>query len=490
MKNVIFLGLILFSLQGNAECLILNSNGTVAPRKDDAHSALLSSLTKCPEDVVEYKSVLQQNGLRVKPSLVANRGRNNPALGSFSFFEQVTGRLSSNLQIQQGEFFFGHFTTKANNEIHLDQQKNKGQLLIELIAWDYQKKLFNFYELIGNGGSANWFYRGNSQDILNDNQWLYRSSTPKFGRTLRCSACHTSGGPIMKELTPPHNDWWTLKRPLTFGSSRPSAQVKSWLNELQDASAFSQAVQRGNLKLQLSPTYQQIKSRQSLQEQLRPLFCETEINIQSSPTLFEQNLGNFSVNSSVLLNPFFSQTQLSFSKPRYNSLVSKFQLRFPENNQADADHVWLTPVKGYSDLLAIQVLLKKGLIDSEFIYDVLAVDAKKNIFSNKRCQLLKLLPQSAASNWRTLFLSHLQSSNIDSAKELLVNLTDSSRNKNWYLGLSQKYMQQIQSEGLSEEFFKKLLTDREAVSQSEISQNPLGQILEPGFRVIFPQSVH
>jgi hypothetical protein len=33
--------------------------------------------------------------------------------------------------------------------------------------------------------------------------------------------------------------------------------------------------------------------------------------------------------------------------------------------------------------------------------------------------------------------------------------------------------------------FEKLTLQRKAVFESEISKNPLGQILEPGFRVIF-----
>jgi hypothetical protein len=39
---------------------------------------------------------------------------------------------------------------------------------------------------------------------------------------------------------------------------------------------------------------------------------------------------------------------------------------------------------------------------------------------------------------------------------------------------------------IDEILFKKLLKVRKDVSLSEISQNPLGQILEPGFRLIFP----
>lgn len=489
MKKVLFLLILLSTPFSWGLCQIYNSKSVAVPFAGDAHAWLLSQQTQCPQNVLEYKKIISSMGLFSTPSMVANRGRNNPTLGSFSFFEQVQGNFrqsNQNLQILPGEFFFGHFTQKIANQIELDQEPSRGKLMIELIAWDYKKKLFNFYELIGLGRTSKWFYRGDSQDILFDNQLLYRSSTPRFGKTLRCSGCHSSGGPIMKELSAPHNDWWTQKRPLSFGSAQIGTSIQPWMQNIQDASNFSASVQKGILKLQLSPNYQALKSRQSLQEQLRPLFCETEINIQSSLASTDLRNGSFPVHSSFFLSPFFANSQLNFSKTTYSLFMNKYNLRFPENNQGDADHLWLSPVKGYSDLLALQILLKKKVIDIEFLYDVLAIDAKKSIFSNERCQLLKLIPSLSSANWKNNFIENLKSSSLRSAKILLANLTDPQRNKDWYLKISQDYLQELQAQGLSENLFQKLLTDRQSVFDSEISKNPLGQILEPGFRVIFP----
>lgn len=490
MKTIIYLLFFtLMTFKAESMCPVYSSNGALSFRQNDAHYLILSTLPDCPEDVISYKKILTSVRLAALPTLVANRGRNNPQLGSFSFFEQVVGQLSSGSQVMpvtEGEFFFGHFTEKEKQEIGLAQEKKKGQLLIELIAWDYHKKLYNFYELIGQGGSAKWFYRGDSKDILSDNQFLYRSTASQFGHTLRCSACHTSGGPIMKELQPPHNDWWTKSRPLVFGNALPSADVKNQMQNLQDASVLSHAVQTGNLKLQSSPSYQQIKSAQSLQEQLRPLFCETEINLESSFVLSEQNPSHFNLSSTAFLNPFFGKTNLNFSKGQYNAYLSKYGLQFPENHLSDSDHVYLTPVKGYSDQLALQMLLNKGLLDAEFMYDVLAVDGQKSIFSQDRCSLLKLLPNSPSANWKAQFLLNLQKSSLNSAKILASHLTDPGKNKTWHLKMAQNYLIHLQSQGLTEDLFVKLLKDRDAVLGSEISKNPLGQILEPGFSVIFP----
>ena len=75
--------------------------------------------------------------------------------------------------------------------------------MVELIAWDGDKQVFNFYEMIGDGRQGKWFYRGDSLDIQADVKFLHRqtgSGDPRFGSNLRCSGCHTAGGPIMKEL--------------------------------------------------------------------------------------------------------------------------------------------------------------------------------------------------------------------------------------------------------------------------------------------------
>jgi len=487
-----FIALVIWFSQGAyGNCLVSNSNGSPASPKYDPHFLILSSVSACPQNVMEYKSLLLKTGLRVNPSLVANRGRNNPSMGSFSFFEEVTGSLKGNsnsaLAVNAGEFFFGHFTAKQNNEIVLDQAQRKGQLLIELIAWDSAKKLFNFYELIGNGQGAQWFYRGDSQDILKDNQLLYRTSQPQFGKTLRCSACHSSGGPIMKELSFPHNDWWTTKRPLSFGAAKVSSPINEWLKNLQSAEVFSHSVQLGIQKLQTSPSYQQIKSQQSLQEQLRPLFCDTEINLISSPSASSDSVAAFALPSAAFLNPLFGSSMLNFSKANYSAFVSKFGLHFPETSFNDADHIWLSPVKAYADLLAIEILLKKGLVDLKFVYDVLSVDSKISLFSPERCQLLKLVPAGASGDWKRIFSFQLQSSTWPSAKTLLSFMNDSKRNPLFYQQAAKEYLMNLQKQGISQDLFLKLLKDRQAVFNSEISKNSLGQILEPGFRVIFPQ---
>ena len=429
-----FISILFFLIQA-WPCEIVRSNGQPVLALNDAFYRTVHPLPRCPENAPALKSVLGHAGGLIQPAMVANRGFHNPELGSFSFFESVRGLA------KPGQFFFGHFTSKnPAGEIELDQAFEPGKLLVELLVWDDSKGYYNFYELIGTATGGQWFYRGDSADIFEDNRYLHLnppSGVAKFGNRLRCSGCHTSGGPIMKELAFPHNDWWRSARPLPLGSGRPSAEVVGWMSDLVDAGEFAANVKAGIDSLEQSRGYRNLKASRRLEERLRPLFCEQEINIESDLGLS----GDVTIPTAFERNPLLGSGSVLMSREQYKQKLIESDLRFPETNLRDADHAWLTPVKGYSDLLAIRSLIEDGVVSREYAESVLKVDEANPAFSRVRCELLR------------------------GAHGLPVVPFVAS---------------------LPEDAFAKLLRVRRAVRESEISQNPRGQILEPGFRVIFP----
>jgi len=213
--------------------------------------------------------------------MVANRRRNNPRHGSFSIFESVSGGFKIGrgyIEVNKRMFYFGHFTTLKDKKIVLDQSPARSKLLIELIVWDYTQRVFNFYELLSINGRNSWFYRGNSKDIYLDNQKLHLQknlSKPQFGRRLRCSACHISGGPIIKEIELPHNDWWNDHRNLLFYPNNLSNEVGSIVKNLKGARLLSGLVKKSINALDLSKEYWNFKMKSSVQEILRPLFLHS-----------------------------------------------------------------------------------------------------------------------------------------------------------------------------------------------------------------------
>jgi hypothetical protein len=457
-------------------CQLYQSDNTPAiEQHDHLYRLLANQNVPCPNDVVEFKTLLANKNLNSKTAMVANRGHHNPAQGSFSYFETVI----------DGEFFFGHFTGLDKQQLVLDKSSAPNKLLIELIAWDSTKQVFNFYELRGTATGTRWFYRGDSFDALADNQNLYRTPKPgeaKFGSRMRCSACHNSGGPIMKEIVSPHNDWWLTSRPLLFGDYRLSNEVSTMNQGIIDADQFAKSVYIGMNKLENSKTYQDKITSLSLQEQLRPLFCTTEINFESDKDV----VNDVQIPSAFWINPRLGYVAAHMPRKTYQALLEKYKVKFPENDQSDAYHAWLTPVRSVADQRAIDQLIVRKIITPAFAKAVLAVDYKHPVFSTARCDLLKQVPNHMNADWLESFKRSLKTSSEVAAASLLDNLSDPD-----HLDSAIKhYLNEIatldHNATLQDLAFKQLLQTRQDVTTNELSQNPLGQILEPGFRVIFP----
>lgn len=430
----------------------------------DPLALLLASADPCPTNVTAFRALLGAAGAKLAPTMVANRGFHNSAAGSFSFFEMVTGDLAA-----PGDFFFGHFTERDDSgALTLADRPDDGALMIELIAWDGAKGAYNFYELIGDGTRGVWHYRGDSFDIFADNAKMHLQSTAQFGSRLRCSGCHQGGGPIMKELAPPHNDWWTKARPLPFGAA--SSKLLPIANALVDAQELTKAVSVGQAR---------VARPADLQQALRPLFCPEEVNFVSAT-------GAADVPSEWIVDPRLASAVLS--TPHYSAALVSLGMHFPETTRRDGDHGWLAPVKAAADVAAVDALLAAGVVDDEFVADVLAVDLSRPAISPSRCGLLRLVPKSSVG-WRSAFEAALAASTDPAATELLANLTDATHTADAHsvraAALLSACAAKLSTASGTRDLLGVLTSRRQAIKASQISKNPRGQILEPGFRVIF-----
>jgi hypothetical protein len=500
-------------------CTIQNNNsGTVlAPGANgDVLFKFLMAQKSCPENALVFRHELQQTGLTLHPAMVANRGYHNPLpAGSYSFFEAVTGTYPGQ-NLSFGEFFFGHFTAASIDNTALtsilspQQAATSNNLLLESVVWDPGKGMFNFYEIRGNGESGVWFYRGDSLDILKDIANLDRNSDPSqllFGEAalggprLRCSGCHMNGGPIMKELELPHDSWWRKERPLPLGAMRIAPELKEILDHVVDAGDFATWIKAGDAKLLASRPYMRERGERTLQEQLRPLFCEQEVNLESDTEPFNgpdpevRAAVGFFVDPRLLprereyvtlKKSFYTSALVNF-----NSLFLDFQAGGPRpTDQIDADHAFETPVKSRSDMELVHQMVATGLITEKFAFDVLGVDMTRPMFSPRRCTLLQLLPGKATPQWLEEFKQRLGGSSLPGARELLANLQDPARNPEYYRRKAEAVIAAVQSNAAQQSAvtgYVRLLAERRiAVFQDQISQHPQGQIFEPEFRLIFP----
>ncbi len=393
------------TLLAQTPCTALR-NGKPVIGNADALARVLASSNPCAHDAVALRTQIITRGGRIATAFVGNRGFHNPGEGSFSLFETVTGELGSAGPVADGEFFFGHFVEPVGSRLALNQSPARDNLMVEVVAWDPAKGLFNFYELLGAGDVGRWEYRGDSGDILADTTLLHRPRSPgqpSIGRTLRCSSCHVNGGPILKEVAAPHNDWWSAARPLPLGGRQFDSQTASIAAGFIDGSRLSTSVRTGLTKLNASVKFREAVKRRTLQEQLRPLFCPVELNLESDTTPLDGKSAATRLPSALWIDPRLAQASLGVARADYDAALAETGSRFPEITRSDADHAWLGPVKALSDQIAVSALVNDKTIDDEFVADVLAVDFTNPALSSPRCKLLRLVPVDATADWRDRF---------------------------------------------------------------------------------------
>ena len=471
---------------GRADC---SPENLATPAPQDPVARVLAAQRTCPKNAIEFVKALEQLGARMEPTVVNFVGFHNPDPGAFFIFETVstTAASPSTFKIDRGDLLFGHFAT-ANNSGQL--VSNQEGLTIELIAWDPDKQFYNFYELV----DGSWFYRGDSKSILDDVQLLHRqrnASEQVFGTGLRCSGCHVNGGLLQKELTPPHNDWFVKNRALPMGALRPDAFVKGKLANAVDAGELSKLVSAGAQRLAASPGYRKVLAARSMQELLRPLFCPMEVNIESDPEAFDDHKPTLQVPSSFFVDSRLAAGPISIKREHYDAALQRVHSRLPKNaGRTDADHAWLTPVKAQSDMAAVDSLVEQGVVDNEFVAAVLAVDFTNPVFSKRRCDLLKLVPEERGPDFVARFQSALRGASVPGAVELLDNLSDPARNVDFHKKQALAFLTNCQQRSAESDTvldWLRLLAQRRAeVSTSEISRNPDGHILEDPGRVVFP----
>jgi hypothetical protein len=216
------------------------------------------------------------------------------------------------------------------------------------------------------------------------------------------------------------------------------------------------------------------------------------VNLESDAVAFDANSKAILMPSAFLIDPRLAQARIPIARSHYEAALDKMKTRFPGTNRPDADHPWLAPVKAASDILAAETLVSTKLIDEEFVFDVLSLDFTNPLLSRSRCDLVRLLPASPQGDWKSAFISTLKTSTKPAARALLTNLTDPSRTAQFHQTQAARFLESCQGRlkeaaGVAD-LFRVLAERRAQVFESEISMNPRGQILEPGFKNVFPES--
>ena len=466
---------------------------------DDAVTRGILSGEPVPRNINAIRERLRQLGGALRTHIVANGGHEHPVRRDpmFMAFETYEGPISDG-RVDEGDLFLGFFLGPRNDTLTISDG------FVELIAWDRQKAVFNFWELIG----PNWFYRGDSTDVL-DNvatlglgdpnaQFTFTRTSPDGKRVLRCSGCHTLGAPIMKELDPPHNDWWRAGQALPLGGFQLSAAAAKLFSEATDAANLARQVTRGINRLVASP-----RVVTPLRLRLRSLFSTMEMNLASDSTPFRDR--QKSGTAVEIPATFFVDSRLSGKLPAvsvdlaaYRAALNQTDSRFPPTGKPDSRetrHAFLVPVRSHIDNRVVDRLIDDGLLDAELVADVLAVDMSMPVYSPARASLIRFVPEKARDvrELREGLIAGLRKAPSDdrAAAELLANLTDPSRMADAHRRAATTYVDTCRRIGTTPAVLSGWLryadAQRRRIEAADTAQHPTGPITEPGFREVFPK---
>jgi hypothetical protein len=433
----------------------------------------------------------------LRSHLVANGGHEHPARRDVMF---MCFETYSSPGVEEDELFLGFFVGPDGETLAVRPG------FVELIAWDRTKRAYNFYELIG----ERWHYRGDSRDILDDVKEInVASPAPKFGNRLRCSGCHTLGGPIMKELEPPHNDWWTTAHGLTTKPwkleagkdlDNPRHLAAHLFRTAADASNLSKQVKKGIDRL-LAGGVLQAKGR-SLKEQLRSLFGTMEMNFVSDRVSFKEREAKGE--AVEIPRAFFVDERLAgpgqpvkVGLKLYKEALAAVGSRFPPESGAvpsEPRNAFLVPARSHMDNHVIDTLLARGLLDEELVAAVLAVDFTTPVYSRARAGLIRYVPDRAkdAAELRKHLIKALRAAPAGdrAARELLTNLTDPKRNAEAHRQAARAYLEVCAAAATKPaavtDWLRVASQRRAEILDAETARNPQGNILERGFRLAFP----
>lgn len=330
--------------------------------------------------------------------------------------------------------------------------------MLEVWGWDDQRGRYNYYRMDsiasdGNGnltsGPLTWKFRGSSEDV---DLLLPNAEKPELDGTEsatrlrdgRCFECHINGGPVMKELLRPWNNWHSLDFKAKYldphsPGAWPVATLLPAFGKLAQAETLEdpiiQGLRRFNTK-RLAALLQRQPGTDDPQTDaggrtlvldgprlLRPLFVATELNLISAvdrtglqrfnaATDFVPEL-KFNLPNSAFLNvsliaggqaPNYAGLKIieasSFSS--FSNLTQEENLKLVKagglgllgRNPGDTHFGWFGPEASHIDNDLVDQCLKRGVITSHFLAAVLAIDLENPVFSARRAGLLKLIPKT------------------------------------------------------------------------------------------------
>lgn len=388
----------------------------LAALKDPIAELVLKSGDSCPTDFPGVMAKLRETdasgceGVRdgIGTMVVSEEAQ---VTGTFGFARAVTTRTCNDRE--EHDIFFS-ILGPSPSALPGD---------VEVMAFDTAARVYNYYTL----ERGEWEFHGNSIDLVTTG-------------TQRCAECHTGGGPIMKELDTPWLHWEGHEN---IPGARDLIDAHDDLGFKDDGANMELLVKEGNREWN-GARLAHLRDNGSVADLLRPLFCTVEVNLDNGADFFSSAAGTVGdgddlrdIPSDFLVDPQWSLFGgIDMDAAVYEQAIkdagqklSSFngQMTDRDGNPAiDTIFDFVFPERAFADNDFVGKLRDQGIVDDDFIRDVLVVDFTRPIFSDERCGLLDFAPEldpadRTAEKIRQGFIDNLQGQS-GAAGELLANL--------------------------------------------------------------------
>jgi hypothetical protein len=270
---------------------------------------------------------------------------------------------------------------------------------LQVIAWDAENGVFNYYERLT---PTAWAWRGNSRHSL---------ASPTRGRG--CFDCHVNGSLVMKELEIPWQNWHSMVASIddAVSSSSPLRTDPLFLNRSGGEDLEKLVIRPGISRWNAARTASMIDSAGQVRELpslLRHLFETTTVNLGTSRTESSANLDKnlrleFFLNKTALFDVIGLDPPDNFQTPvigrtLYQNALATFGFTLASGSfrqPGDTHFASLAPEAADEDLDVLARLLDANVMTPRFAACVLMIDFQNPVFSPIRQRLSAYVPPTA-----------------------------------------------------------------------------------------------
>ncbi|MFO0639884.1 MAG: hypothetical protein U0183_11780 [Polyangiaceae bacterium] len=424
----------LTTVLGNAKCTIIVKGKRVANRKGkEACPTTLAALLDRLEGVAPAAPAPSASGsapapapsagTTVKPEFfVVSENGDKPSLDNTYRFVIAGGAGVPTDKLYVASFASGKGAPQGGTEV---------------MAWSEKIQAFVYYR--ESGGA--WERMGDGT--------MVPSSAKGAQPTFQCMNCHTSGAPIMKEL---HDSWanWTSTWMTVVDPKSPDATFNRMFSKVVRADDMEKRI-ISSTHMHSKGRVERAKAGGDLKGVLTQLFCDVgEGTLIAAHSKNSQRFGTVSTFSSMLPGAFVvspllraprtgtgvelgleqsvglklpTVDSLSVDSKAYSDTLTKFASKIG-GQAGDSIFPMNGPEKSYADVDAVQELVRQGLVDADFVADVLMTDFTTPAFSSARCGLAEALPKTwkDPADLKAQFGANLAKSTARGAKGLAARI--------------------------------------------------------------------